>query len=296
MANRRYPAALLLLLPALTAAQTDTRVDFGHLSNGGAVAVGETLARQRLRLTLPCTGPCDPDGISLLPRGEVLSQDAPRRRYRLGSPIAGLAIDIALETAPLGADALQLEAEIALIKRGGRTEGGEISLHTPLVSLMETRDGRRQKAGDIYISGTLELAACEVVSNALTFHLPSLPYVALRSSPLARPVEEGKSQRTLLLRCDGGVSTELTMTFSALNAATPPWLLPAQEDAAVGFMVKEGLSDSWVQWNSERYSLALTVPESGTLEVPFTAYYVRLGERPHSGSVSAKGQYTVVYR
>ncbi|WP_392454113.1 hypothetical protein AABD60_10445 [Edwardsiella piscicida] len=27
MANRRYPAALLLLLPALTAAQTDTRVD-----------------------------------------------------------------------------------------------------------------------------------------------------------------------------------------------------------------------------------------------------------------------------
>ncbi|UBU79862.1 hypothetical protein A9797_18190 [Edwardsiella piscicida] len=47
MANRRYPAALLLLLPTLTAAQTDTRVDFGHLSNGGAVAVGETLARQR---------------------------------------------------------------------------------------------------------------------------------------------------------------------------------------------------------------------------------------------------------
>lgn len=296
MANRRYPAALLLLFPTLLAAQTDARVDFGRLSNTSSVAVGDAVARQRLRLTLPCDGPCSPDSISLLPRGEVISRDDRLRRYRLGSPIAGLAVDIALESAPLGANALQLEAEIALIKRGGNTTGGPVALLTPIASLMESREGRQQKVGDIYLSGVLELAACEVVNKEVNFYLAALSYSTLKRSPLAQPIAAGKSQRSLLLRCDGGVSTALTMTFSALNPATLPWLLPSQEDTAVGFMLKEELGDSWVQWNSASYRLALTVPESGSLEIPFSAHYTRLGENPRSGRISAKGQYTLTYR
>lgn len=277
--------ALAILFPVVTFSQDKIVASFNDVKLYNNVKISEKIATRIISFSQLCTSNCSEE-LKILPFTPLIKDSAGGKEIILQSRMKGLYISI--ET--VFSDKNRIDLAVSLVRGNSTTPaGGRLNDQNPVAVLMMNN----KEVAELFVEANIYIPGCEVKSGDINVKLDPISINEVKIQKINMPISSGSSKGSIAIMCNPGTVNNLLLQFSTLTNLEK--VIIPQDNVGVGFMLRNGLNNDWIGF-SEHDATVVTIPESGNLQIPLEAFYVRYSNSVKAGHFSAKAQYTITYK
>lgn len=249
--------------------------------------------------TLPplCTSDCEGIKVTWTPLSRQFTDNQQGNTYLFDSGLPGIAVRLKATTQ--GGGEVANSFMVGLVRTSEGSGAGELNLSHPIARWEVSKKSAQgidevTDSGMITVKGNITAGSCAPSAGTLKFNLPPVSVSDLKHSAPGERVGSVNDSQMIKVICSPGYAELVSVYFNGEIANGNRTILKTSNDS-IGFIVKEGVGNRVIRWG-DSIPLALSLPNTGQLDIPVTAYYTRLNDRIQAGKVSAVAQYTIQYK
>lgn len=250
-----------------------------------------------------CTTPCKKIEVTWTPLSEQLNLQESDSTYLFSSGVKGVGILFK----PLdNSNIANAQLKISVIKTENTIGSGELIstllLRRNVKYIDENNSILKTESENFSVNGSVASGGCVIPHGQnLNITLPPVTQAQVMGVSPGQKLTGSAGQTSLNLHCDPGVAKEIRLFFKSLtsgNNIVGPSILPAVNDSGersgIGFVMI--VNNKQVMWDGTTPISIQPDKTSGTVDIPFRAYYTRTGDEVSIGNIEAVAAVIIKYR